>query len=176
LPDWLARTSGGLFAGRAAAFGEGHLEAASQLLVAGGFEGGKGAVVVKELLATQLAATADLPALAQQQPGTEQIRLQDQLDVAGRLAAGRGLLHEQAHPAIVPGLGSLRGSSQPACFMLILGACAVRISAAFWPVEPLQAGKSSEVHPRKFTLSPRWFLPRRLLAAGCAWRRGCGYA
>src|SRR5690606_6734259 len=56
---------------------------------------------------------------------------------------------------------SLRGRSQPGCKR----ACAVRISATFWPVEPLLAGKSSKIRPRAVTFSPRSFLPRRLLGA-----------
>src|SRR5690606_28326722 len=60
---------------------------------------------------------------------------------------------------------SLRGRSQPGCGIATLIVYAVRMFDAFWPVEPLRAGKPSKIRPRAATFSLRLFLPRRLLAA-----------
>src|SRR5690606_36781401 len=62
---------------------------------------------------------------------------------------------------------SLRGRSRPGCGIAALIVYAVRMFDAFWPVEPLRAGKPSKIRTRAATFSLRLLLPRRLLGA-CA--------
>src|SRR6185312_5667143 len=54
---------------------------------------------------------------------------------------------------------SVGGRNLPGC----KSACAVHISAASWPIEPLWAGESSKICPHAATFSPRKFLPPTLL-------------
>src|SRR5690606_2073215 len=85
------------------------LEALAQLQVAGVLEGGGGAVLVGELLATQLAAATDLPGLAHQAPAAKQVPFEHQLHEFRGFAAFGALLQEHAHGTRIVRRGPMRG-------------------------------------------------------------------
>src|SRR5690606_7248948 len=101
-----------------ATLAEHHLEAFPQLQVAGLRQGRERGVAVQELLAADLAAAADVAALAHQRPAAEQVGLEHELDEAGSFVAFGALLHQQSHARIVGSLPSsprTRGSRGSGC-------------------------------------------------------------